>query len=480
MYFSAIRQGAEGNWLFVNQFTPESKLPILSYFPYLTIGKLQHIFGGELYFWFQALKLISLLFAIYALAELVTETYPQNQGLQNTAMILILFSSGVSWLLIFGLGHIPDYANELVTPEWNLATSTLSAPHFLLGIGCQAGIFSNVLKLLKKQETKTVLQLFIIVTILGLSYPFMVPVDSLVLGAFLVYYSFKHRSIPWKKLVYLGAGTAPMIGFSLYYAIYIPGNPVLSNTLLANNTIIPPSLIGIVSGFGLLLIFAGYGVKSFIRDQANTIILFWLFFNIVCLYLPLNFSGRFVLGLFIPICLISAQGIENLIENLSRREKAQKPVPSNLLRRILILFTFPSTLLFVIWTTSTPLSNPGYPYYLPQKEVAAVEWLSEQTSEVDLVFAEYPISNFIPRYSPARVFLGHLNLTLNLENKLNLEQQFWDPATDPSWRSKFLKDWGITYIYYGEYEKAHSIELIPIPGQIIYNQDGIQIFRVLP
>ena len=480
VYFSAIRQGAEGNWLFVSQFTPEPKPPILSFVPYLVMGKLQFVFGGDIFLWFQILKLISLAFALYALSELVTETYPGNPLLQNTSMLLILFGSGISWLVIIGFNRIPDFANELFTPEWNLATSTISAPHFLLGIGCQAGIFSNVMRILKKQETKPVIHLFIIMIILGLSYPFMIPVDSLILAAFLAYYSFKQKSIPWKKLIFLGIGLLPMIYFISYYGIYIPSNPILADTLLSNNKINPPTPLGLVTGFGLLLLFAVYGVKSFEKLQNNSMFLFWFIFNVLCLYLPINFSGRFVLGLFIPICLISAQGIEDIIKNLNERKQSQKFISSTLLRRILVLLTIPSTLLFIVWTISAPLSNPGYPYYLPETEVSGVEWLSNQATENDLILAEYPISNLIPRYSPARVFLGHLNLTIDLEDKINLEQRFWDPATDPAWRSKFIKDWGITYIYYGEFEKAHSTEPIQIPGQMIYNQDGIQIYRVLP
>ncbi len=480
VYISAIRQGAEGNWLFVSQFTPEQMQPILSYVPYLIVGKLQYLFGGEILFWFQVFKLISLLFALYSLTDLVLELFPKISGLQNTAMLLILFGSGISWLLILGYHHIPEFANELITPEWTLATSTISAPHFLLGIGCQASLISNVLKILNKQEAKTILRLFITVIILGLSYPFLVPVDILVLGAFLVYYCIKQRSIPWKILTYLVAGTLPMTFFILYYAIYIPSNPVLSNTLLSNNKINPPTLPGILSGFGLLILFAGYGAKSFLKNQNNTIFIFWIFLNIFCLYLPINFSGRFVLGMFIPFCLISAQGIYDLSNTLSNGRRIKKPLSSQLLRRILILLTFPSTLLFILWTISAPISNPGYPYFVPKTEFSALMWLSNQTNDNDLVIAEYPISNLLPRQSPARVFLGHLNLTIDLENKIKQEQQFWDPATDLKWREEFIEDWGIAYVYYGKFEKALSTEPIQIPGQLIYNRDGIQIFSVLP
>ena len=92
-------------------------------------------------------------------------------------------------------------------------------------------------------------------------------------------------------------------------------------------------------------------------------------------------------------------------------------IPTSRLRRILTLITFPSTFLFLLWTITGPQTTQSFPFYYQENEITAVTWLAERTTANDVILADYPISNLIPRYSPARVFIGHLNLTIDLNAK---------------------------------------------------------------
>jgi hypothetical protein len=313
-----------------------------------------------------------------------------------------------------------------------------------------------------------------------LFYPFLIPIDGLVLAAHLGIETIKNKAVPWKKLAYLLMATVPMLLFIFYYGLYIPQNPDLAKTLLTNNQIAPPTLLGVLAGYGLLLFFSLFSIKSFSANESGRLILYWLFFNLICLYLPFNFSGRFVLGLFIPICLLAAEGLENKILIKNRGDGLTERLSKTSLRRILILLTIPSTLLFILWTITGPQTNQGFPFYYQESEISAVDWLAERTTGEDLILADYPISNLIPRYSPARVFIGHLNLTIDLAEKQELLLKFWDPNTQQSWKSQFIEDWGVTYIYFGQFEQKYSGGKISPPGEVVYDRDGVKIYRILP
>lgn len=480
VYLSAIRQGSEGSWLFTTQHTAEPLPGIVSYVPYLFVGKLQSLMGGDGMLWFQILKYLAGLFTILTLTILVKEFLPDKPHRQRTSYALLLFGSGIGWLLLGASQQIPSYAADLLTPEWTLVTSSMSAPHFLLGIGSQAVWFSWTHQLLQSPGRKTVLKVFVAGILLSLSYPFLLPINLLVLAAHLGFESLKNRAIPWKKTSYLLIASIPMLAFLLYYGLYIPNTPELAKTLLANNQIDPPSLGGVLAGYGVLLIFSIFGLRSFSGTEAGRLLLFWIVGNWISLYLPVNFSGRFVLGLFMPICLLAAEGIETLLLRQGKKAEQAKTISKARLRRILTLITFPSTFLFLLWTITGPQNNQGFPFYYQENEIAAVRWLAERTTTDDVVLADYPISNLIPRYSPARVFIGHLNLTIDLEEKQALLFQFWDPDTSPSWRSAFIEEWGVSYIYFGPFEMESSNATFIPPGDLIYDVEGVKIYRLLP
>ena len=88
------------------------------------------------------------------------------------------------------------------------------------------------------------------------------------------------------------------------------------------------------------------------------------------------------------------------------------------------------------------------------------------------------MGNYIPRNIPGKVFLGHLNLTIDLDNKLEAVETFWDAGTSQEWRENFLEEWRITLIYQGKYEKLLSEDLIIPPGEVAYKNDTVTVYSI--
>jgi hypothetical protein len=124
------------------------------------------------------------------------------------------------------------------------------------------------------------------------------------------------------------------------------------------------------------------------------------------------------------------------------------------------------------------VTTKDFPLYYPADEIQAVAWLAENSGEGDVILAYYPIGNYMPRYIPGKVFLGHLNLTIDLEDKLEAIETFWDEETSQEWRENFLRAWEITRIYQGKYENLLSEGFIIPPGEIVYENDTVTIYSI--
>jgi hypothetical protein len=136
--------------------------------------------------------------------------------------------------------------------------------------------------------------------------------------------------------------------------------------------------------------------------------------------------------------------------------------------------------MMALWTIKNGITTPDFPFFYPTEEVQAVGWLAENTDEDDLILAYYPMGNYLPREINGRTFIGHLNLTIDLDNKLAEVEKFWNAKTSMEWREAFLRKWGIDYIYMGSFEMGISGEAVDVPGVIVYEGDGVKIFKFSP
>lgn len=89
-----------------------------------------------------------------------------------------------------------------------------------------------------------------------------------------------------------------------------------------------------------------------------------------------------------------------------------------------------------------------------------------------------PIGKFSSKSLPREIFLGQLDFTHELDQKLVLFEQFWDPEKSTLDRLAFLDEWGITHVFSGTYEASFQSEPLSLPGEVVYERDGITIIEV--
>lgn len=489
-YLAAIRQGGEGEWLYHFPFSPEPWQPKLMLVPYVLTGKAAALVGGGGLFWFHALRVTAVCFTLGMGVWWVRTLFPGQQRLQFTGWLFLVFGAGAGWLLaILGFSQsLSTYLLDLGGPEWSVFMALFHTPHFALGLGLELYLFICVLHLGDGAGAgRWALAGAGAGVMLGLTYVYHIPVAGLVIGLYLLALSWQQRRIPWRLWGYGLLILLPLTAMLIYYAVIANQDPYFADYARFQHVIPPPPLPAVLVGAGFLGLWALAGLRRWFQDGRTWLVPLWLAGNLLLLYLPLiQFSGRFALGLMVPVATMAAWGVEKVVlPRLAQRPFYHRfsrltPTPYASLRRVFLFLAVPSTIIMPFLLARTAVETEDFPTYLPTAEAEAARWLAGHSQAGDLVLAHYPMGNFLPRYLPGKVFVGQLDYTTDLEGKLALVDQFWQPDTPAAWRRQFLQTWGINYVYVGRYEQALMETAVTPPGERIYEAGGVSIYHIPP
>ncbi len=493
-YLAAIRQGGDGRWLYHFSFSPEPWQPKLMLLPYLLLGKVAGLLGGGGLFWFHLLRVTAVLLTLLIFLVWVRTLFPGRARLQFTAWLLIVYGSGIGWLVaILRLAErVPGGLPDLGGPEWSIFMALFHTPHFALGVGLEVLLFICVLKMSalagdgRWPHIRWAIAGSIVGMALGLTYVYHLPVAGLVIGFYLLALAWQQRRIPWRVWGYGLLILLPLALLLVYYALLTNQDPYFAAYTQQEHVIPPPPPLAALIGLGFLGLMALAGIRAWFRAQLTWLVPLWVAANLLLLYLPIvQFSGRFALGLMVPVATLAAWGLEEvLLPGLAKRPFYTRfsqwtPTPYATLRRFFFFLVIPSTIILSLLVTKTAVDAQDFPTYLPATEITAAHWLAQQSGPDDLVLAYYPMGNYLPRVLPGKVFLGQLDYTTDLEGKVALVEQFWQPETSLAWRQALIETWHIDYIYAGQYEALLGDTAVPVPGEIVYNRDGVMIYHVI-
>jgi len=487
-YLSAIRQGGDGRWLYHFPFSPEPWQPKLMLLPYLLTGKVAALLGGSSLFWFHLLRVTAVIFTLVMLLAWVRTVFPGHARLQFTSWLLIVYGSGVGWLVaILRLANQSSgLLIDLSGPEWSVLMAMLHTPHFALGVGLEILLFICIIRMTTPApDGRWAVVASIVGIASGLTYVYHIPVTGLVIGLYLLAITWQQRHIPWRVWGYGLLVLLPLGLLLVYYAIVANQDPYFANYAQQEHIISPPSPLAMVVGAGFLGLFALMGIRKWFINKNTWLVPIWVIANLALLYLPfVKFSGRFALGFMVPMATLAAWGLEKqILPWIAGRPffihfSQWTSTPYATLRRVFLFLVIPSTFLLPLLLVKTTVDEKGFPTYLPVNEIMAADWLAQQAKPDDLVMAYYPMGNYFPRVLPGKVFIGQLDFTTDLEAKVALVEQFWQSDTDLTWRESLIENWGVDYIYAGIYEAALGDTAVPVPGEIVYNKDGVTIYHV--
>jgi hypothetical protein len=465
VYVAAMHQGERGMWLYHPPFDPSPVAPLLMHALYVFLGKVAGLFQANLTLIYHLARLASGL-TILGVAIRWTHALFETRSHRTTAWLLVAFSSGLGWLL----SAIPSpavYANlpDLRLPEASTFLAAFAAPHFALGVALEA---ASLLAFWRATEGRRWALWSagsgLALVGLGLTYPFTLPVVYGTMGAYVAWALWRSgRSGGWRSLraaLVAGGIALPLV---IYYARVFLFDPFWRGTHVAQNVIPTPGLGWLVAGYGLPLVLAVWGGVTVWRENESSgpwgVLTLWALLNGLVLYLPVTFQWRLANGWHFALALLASRGlIEGAVPWLAQRGavralRRSSPRPRETVRRVALILTVPSTLMVVLLGTRIALTERGFPYYMPERELQAMGELAGEVSFEDVVLGAYPTGNVLPSRALCRVVVGQQFATLDPEGKLEDVVGFFDEGTTEEERWAILTEYGVTVVYYGRWER---------------------------
>ena len=303
-YFSGMRQGFEGSWLYRNPYHPSDARRLPIYLTYLSLGHLARIFNLSISLVYHAASFIlgvSFLLAVYFFIRF----FLKDKFWSLFCLYLVAFGGGFGFM---ALGVLPDTA-------WPDATifQTLHMPHLIF----DQLLFLGVLFLSYRALTKLNWCCGFLAAGLGLGLAFIHPyslfVADVVAVALPVGLWLKDRNWQRVKFLFPLAFVSTVIGGYFFKTFYLD-NPQADPFFVNQPAYKTPSILVLALGYGLVAAFAVVGVHRLWKEKtpAAFFLLPWFFGQLLALQLPVSWQRIMIKSFFIVVCLLAVWGMRSL------------------------------------------------------------------------------------------------------------------------------------------------------------------------
>jgi hypothetical protein len=247
--------------------------------------------------------------------------------------------------------------------------------------------------------------------------------------------------------------------------------------------------------YGAYLILAVWGlVQARFWEEAElerrAFLWIWVLVVALLVYAPLNAQRRFVEGVHVPLVILATIGLYEIVLPRVRETRwfealARRPgfTVSGLTRFLSVLFvcivSLSSVFLYLSAVLTTTLLQP-YPFFRPNDELAAMDWLGQNVPGEDVVFSSYYTGAWLPYRAGTRAYIGQYYETNRFLEKLDETELFFNAQTGDEARIEFLRAQNIPFVFFGRAERetgAFDPFQVPYLKPMFKNADAA-IFQV--
>jgi hypothetical protein len=471
-YLAKTQEGWAGNWLFYLAYTPEPHGGAFFFIYYLLLGKLSRLLGLEPLLVLHLSRVFTIPFGLISFYYFVAFFTP-SVSVRRIAFLLFGVTAGLGWLWIslglpIELGAMPV---DLWVPDASFFLSALTFPHLPLAQGLLFWVVFASLKFLDDGY----LRWWALAAGAGLLVSFIHPYKLVILNtiflAYLLWQAYKQKGSFWQGAWRLVLITAPSLPYLIYVLVVFETNFAFKAWREQSLTW-SPHPIHYIFGFGLILPLVALGLWHAPRVpmKHSSFLTVWILVVPVLLYSPIPLQRRFLDGYQSALAVLGAIGLVWLVDRL--RTGKQRLFIMTVVLILMIL-----TNLFLLIGAVTIISGKRPPIFHPDYQQTAFHWLADH-AQGQVVLTAYGTGNALPAYAPVRVFVGHGPETANSEAKQAKLPQFF-AATNDDFRRQLLRNYGITYLFYGPTEQAlgdFSPSSAPYLRQV-YDNGEVQIYR---
>jgi hypothetical protein len=490
MYFSFIRQAADGHVLFINRLTYLPHDPIFLNPQWLLVGWVMAWLGdsGELTFqvW-RAAGALALMFGFADLAGLVLRDRLQRA----VAMLMFAFGGGFRWLwkLLDTLApNLPILDDPSFGWQLDLVSGThpfhqiLMNPHFSLPLGMFLFFFAWYIR----GELTGRARCYGIAAALAAVEGMMRPYDLIVLYTALPLYIAMEmalsREIDPRKLALRTlplVAAAPPFLYSIYIFRFHSVFKYWSSQGFAY--VLPLSAHLLVLGLaGWMLAARVILVKWFpLRTSAERLMLVW--FGTVLFFahaykLPMfhfmPYAFQLATTIMPPVILLGVA----IIGPASGNRWDRRPLFQTVFLTGLLLVNSLSGAHLVTNLSRALLLEKGDGPFIYKTEIEGFKRLQSHATERDIVLSTRDTGNKLTRYASVRVVAGHWTLTPHIAKLDPRVQRFFRGDMSQKESREFLEEAGATWIYWGCNEsELRDPDPVVIPGfrKLVVNKDVV-------
>lgn len=473
-HLAKMQQGYLGSWRWKILFTSEPHEGKFINLFYLSLGHLARALRLDLVWTYHLARFMGGVLVL-ALAYRFIALFLEKKEWRRTAFLLASLGSGLGWLFL-PLFPRDLYPIDFWLIDFYLFFSIMVFPHFSFSISFMLGAWLLLLRRGSEPGPLEALGAALSSMALTLIHPFMPLILNLVPALFWTLEAIAERHLPLRKFASLGLMLLFQIPYVLYCYLLFTRDPVFSGWTSQNITLSPPPHYYLV-GAGLMGLLALPGIFApGVPFKKKAFPLLWAILTLALAYGPWKFQRRLTLGWTLPGGILASWGWHSALEPFLPRALKGK---ARTLRFALVAFASISNLSLI----ALALLNlaKGHPdAYYPVEIVRAVDWLGVHSVPEEVTLSAYWTGNFIPARTGHRAFLGHDMETIDFARKLEIVQGFFGRFSGEE-KCSLLEKYGISYIFFGPYEKAigplNASEIKCI--ELVYQEGGVEIFRYL-
>jgi hypothetical protein len=461
-YLAKMEIGRQSNWLFHLPYTAETADGAYIFLFYILLGHVSLWTGIAPIIVFhiaRVLAAIVMVVALYGFIYHVLGNY--NLSVRNGALWLVSFGSGLGWIAAFFGGFSSDFWVAEAYPFLSAYTN----PHFPLGLA----ILLNYFLIVSDPDTK-IQPIWIAFQglLLAIVMPFGIVVAGLVAGIHLIVYWMIERRFIWKPFFwfFLFGGF-----FLIYQYMAIQADPLLHIWNRQNVTLSPPAWDFVLS-FSPGLILAGYAVMDLLKKKKMKSLLvpvIWLISGLVLVYFPFSLQRRFLLGYFIPVCILGVVGLWLLVKEMLNRFRRIIPL-------LIVVSIITNGLIIAGGLNASIQKDPAV--FMHTSELDAFKWIYSRKDPGNLVLASERSGLLIPAYTNWRVLYGHPFETVNAEQRLSEINRLFQGDFLYQDFDEILKEKEIDFVFLGPFDTKLERSQVLTDFSLVYENKKVKIYSV--
>ncbi len=459
-YLAKMQQGWDGAWKFVLPYTASPGEGAFLFLFYLFLGHIARWSGLPTLEVFHIVRVCASIWLLINLWNLCRTIFKDNLRIGKFAVLWVVLGSGLGWVA----GLFGAFTADFWVAEAYPFLSMYSNPHFPFGLAILV-LWINYF--FSPPTLKRRLLLLIFGFVEGIVLPFGIVVATMIFGIVAIEELIKNRKIqyPWQAEYILSGGVV------LIYQYWSTLTDPVLRIWNEQNVTPSPSIGNLMIAMSPAVVLALFMIFRFSRlkpDNYERLLSAWLIGGLVLIFIPFNLQRRFMLGIYIPACLLGIKGLWTIFQSSRKR--------FDFIFTICFLFSI-ITNTFVVLGGVLGAAQQMPELVVSKSDLQAFEWLNNNVPPQSLFFASPEVGLKIPAYTGNRVIYGHPYETARAEQELEfVNSLFSDWGSDKFYSLISQRD--IDYIYLGSEERKMIPWEVEIKYPIVYENPQVKIYKV--